>query len=170
MSFIRSEWRKLVLINYTVDPALLENYLPYGTEMDLWEGKCYMSLVGFMFLNTKVFGVKIPYHTNFEEVNLRFYVKRKVHDEWRRGVVFIKEIVPKRMITFVANHLYNENYETLPMNHLWKEKDRSRVIEYAWRKNSKWQFVRLNAEINASEIEPGCETEFITEHYWVMQK
>jgi len=166
MSFITSEWRKLVLVNYTVDPALLKNYLPYGTEMDLWEGKCYLSLVGFMFLNTKVLGLKIPYHTNFEEVNLRFYVKRKVRGEWRRGVVFIKEIVPKRTITYIANHLYNENYETLPMKHHWKEKAHSRVIEYAWEKNSKWQFVRLIAELNSSEIEPGCETEFITEHYW----
>ena len=121
MSFLNAEWRKLVLVNYCIEASVLKKHVPFGTELDIREGKCYVSLVGFMFVNTKLLGVKVPFHINFEEVNLRFYVKRKAHNEWRRGVVFIKEIVPKPMLTFVANTVYKEHYETLPMKHSWEK-------------------------------------------------
>ena len=166
MSFLKAEWRKLAIANYEINPEVLQEYLPYGTELDLWEGKCYVSLVGFMFVNTKVLGVRIPFHVNFEEVNLRFYVKRKENNEWKRGVVFIKEIVPKRAITFVANTVYKENYETLKMNHIWEENDNQRVVEYKWEKYGNWNYFRINAELNLSEIPENSEVEFITEHYW----
>jgi uncharacterized protein YqjF (DUF2071 family) len=166
MSFLKAEWRKLAIANYEVDPSLLSDYLPHGTELDLWNGKCYVSLVGFMFRNTKLLNFKIPFHVNFEEVNLRFYVKRLDTNVWKRGVVFIKEIVPKPALTFVANTVYNENYETLPMKHAWSETDEERQVEYSWRKKAKWQTFSVQARKEAAEIEPGSKTEFITEHYW----
>jgi uncharacterized protein len=92
MPFLYAEWRKLALFNYTIAPEALQPFMPYGTELDLWNGKCYISLIGFMFKNTRVLGLPIPGHINFEEVNLRFYVKRKVNGEWRRGVVFILRV------------------------------------------------------------------------------
>lgn len=116
-TFLTAEWRKLLMANYAVDPKLLAPYLPCKTEIDLLEGTCYVSLVGFMFLNTKLMGIKIPFHTHFEEVNLRFYVRYKDGDQWKRGVVFIKEIVPRPALTWVANTIYKENYETMPMEH-----------------------------------------------------
>jgi len=85
MSFLKAEWRKLAIVNYIIDKKLLSKYLPAGTELDLWNGNCFVSLVGFMFKNTKLLGIKIPFHTNFEEVNLRFYVKRHENGEWKRG-------------------------------------------------------------------------------------
>jgi uncharacterized protein YqjF (DUF2071 family) len=166
MSFLKAEWRRLAIANYAVDPEVLEPHVPFGTELDLWEGKCYVSLVGFMFLNTKLLGVRIPFHSNFEEVNLRFYVKRFDGKEWKRGVVFVKEIVPKRALTFVANTIYKENYETLPMQHSWQENDANRSVEYRWKKNDKWNVFKVEAELNATAIPAGSETEFITEHYW----
>jgi hypothetical protein len=101
-TFLTAEWRKLALANYVIDPKILEKYVPKGTELDIWEGKCFVSLVGFRFLNTKVKGIKVPFHVNFDEVNLRFYVKYLDGNEWKRGVVFIKEIVPKPILSFVA--------------------------------------------------------------------
>ncbi|WP_299703961.1 DUF2071 domain-containing protein [uncultured Pontibacter sp.] len=166
MSFLKAEWRKLAIANYEVDSSLLKDYLPYGTELDLWNGKCYVSLVGFMFLNTKLLNLKIPFHVNFEEVNLRFYVKRLEHDIWKRGVVFIKEIVPKPALTFVANTVYKEHYETLPMKHSWSETESERLVEYSWKKKTKWQTFRVRASKEASLIQSASETEFITEHYW----
>ena len=135
MSFLKAEWRKLVLANYVIDKKILSKYVPVGTELDVWNGNCYVSLVGFMFVNTKLLGIKIPFHINFEEVNLRFYVKRFEDGTWKRGVVFIKEIVPKRALTFVANTVYNENYETLPMEHLWSIENNQRIVQYKWKKN-----------------------------------
>jgi uncharacterized protein len=111
-------------------------------------------------------GLKIPFHTNFEEVNLRFYVRRKVGDKWHRGVVFIKEMVPKAAITFVANTLYNEKYETLPMQHHWEELNGVRKVAYSWRKKSIPQYLQVTAEKSTIEIAPGSEAEFITEHYY----
>ena len=93
MSFLNAEWRKLILANYEIDPNILKKYIPAHTELDIWNGRCYVSLVGFMFVNTKMLGMKIPFHINFEEVNLRFYVKHKSKGEYKRGVVFIKEII-----------------------------------------------------------------------------
>src|SRR5688572_25492729 len=120
MSFLKAEWRKLAIANYAVDPTVLEKYLPAKTELDLWNGTCYVSLVGFRFTNVRLFGIPIPFHRNFEEVNLRFYVRHNHNGEWRRGVVFVKELVPKRAITFVANTIYKENYQTVKMDHRWQ--------------------------------------------------
>lgn len=166
MSFLRAEWRKLAIANYAIEKELLGKYLPSGTELDLWNGNCFVSLIGFMFINTKLLGIKIPFHTSFEEVNLRFYVKRFDNGEWKRGVVFIKEIVPKPALTFVANTIYKENYETLPMEHFWCTEDNLRAIHYKWKKNNKWNSIKIKASTQKFNIEPNSETEFITEHYW----
>lgn len=164
-TFLQAEWRKLVMVNYAVDAKLLEPYLPYKTEIDVWENTCFVSLVGFMFLDTKVKGFKIPFHRNFEEVNLRFYVRHKANEEWKRGVVFIKEIVPKPALTFVANTIYKENYETMPMRHSWKTFDEELIVEYGWKKDG-WNFLRVTTDKKLNAIREGSEEEFITEHYW----
>lgn len=166
MSFLNAEWRKLVLVNYEVDPKILESHVPYGTELDFWQGKCYVSLVGFMFLNTKMLGRRIPFHVNFEEVNLRFYVKREHNGEFRRGVVFIKEIVPKFAITAVANTVYREHYETLRMKHEWLQQDGYLSVSYSWKKKGKWNSVKVKAKTPAKPFPEDSKTEFITEHYW----
>jgi uncharacterized protein YqjF (DUF2071 family) len=124
------------MANYAVEKKILQPYLPSKTEIDLWNDRCYVSLVGFLFLNTKIKGIKIPFHVNFEEVNLRFYVTYKNGNEWRRGVVFIKEIVPKPALTFIANTIYKESYETMPMDHSWKLENNSLNIEYRWKKKA----------------------------------
>jgi|CoawatStandDraft_6_1074263.scaffolds.fasta_scaffold16640_3 hypothetical protein len=166
MSFLNAEWRKLSFANYEISPSFLSKHVPPGTELDLWEGKCFVSLIGFMFLNTKILGIKVPFHINFEEVNLRFYVKRFENNTWKRGAVFIKEIVSKPALTFVANTLYNEHYQTLPMRHHWEENSINRVVTYQWKKNKIWQSFKVCAALTAVEIEKNSETEFITEHYW----
>jgi hypothetical protein len=166
MPFLTAEWRKLILVNYEVPPSALEKHLPFGTELDLWHGRCYVSVVGFLFVNTRIMGIKIPYHTTFEEVNLRFYVKRKVGDNWKRGVVFIKEIVPKPAITIVANSVYKENYQTWPMKHIWQEESVFSSFEYRWRIAAGWQFIKVIAKKEPTIIEEESEAEFITEHYW----
>src|SRR5262245_38215678 len=106
--FLTAEWRDLIMANYEVDPSLLASRVPAGTKLDLHEGKCFVSIVGFMFLDTRVLGFLVPFHVNFEEVNLRFYVRREVGEETRRGVVFVKEIVPRFAIAAVARTLYGE--------------------------------------------------------------
>jgi uncharacterized protein len=164
-NFLTAEWRKLILANYAVDPKILQPYLPAHTELDLWNNVCYVSIVGFMFLNTKLKGIPIPFHRNFEEANLRFYVKHQHGYESRRGAVFIKEIVPKPMISFVANTIYKEHYETMRMNHIWDEKKDSWFVKYAWKKEN-WNSIAVETGKKRLPILPQTEAEFITEHYW----
>lgn len=167
MSFLKAEWRKLAFANYKIDPKLLKAYVPKGTELDLWAGACYVSLVGFMFKNVRVLGLPIPWHRNFEEVNLRFYVKHKTAEgDWRRGVVFVKEIVPRSAITFVANTLYKEHYETQKMRHTWKAETDSLYVAYDWQSKGAWQHFSVHTEPKGLEIPIGGEEEFITEHYF----
>ena len=119
-----------------------------------------------MFLNTKLLGIPIPFHRNFEEVNLRFYVRHHDGQEWKRGVVFIKEIVPKPALTFVANTVYKEHYQTMKMDHAWDECENHRTVMYKWTSNGVSNSFEVKTELDDKEILPGSETEFITEHYW----
>lgn len=164
--FLTAEWRKLVIANYAVDPSVLVPYLPYKTELDFWKGNCYVSLVGFRFIHTKLKGIPIPFHRDFEEINLRFYVRHKDGAAWKRGVTFIKEIVPKPAITWVANSLYKEKYVTLPTRHIWSKSGDSMKIAYEWRHKGIWDSIEVSATQIPAEILHGSEEEFITEHYW----
>ncbi|OUR99383.1 hypothetical protein A9Q86_12495 [Flavobacteriales bacterium 33_180_T64] len=162
MTFLKAYWKNLILINYEIAPNLLKPYVPKGTVLDFYNGKCYISLVGFMFMDTKVLGLKLPNHINFEEVNLRFYVK---HND-KRGVVFIKEIVPKPLITYVANSIYHEHYQTHKMSHKWVHNEQFNYFEYRWKLNSIWQTISVKTENTYTQISEHSETQFITEHYF----
>jgi uncharacterized protein YqjF (DUF2071 family) len=165
--FLKAEWRHLAMLNYEVDPGLLLQAVPEGTDIDRWNGKVFVSLVGFRFLQTKVFGISIPFHRNFDEVNLRFYVRRREGNEIRRGVVFIKEIVPRWAIATVARIVYNENYVALPMSHqVQPNGEAGLTVEYGWESRSGWSRISLAATGNPSLPEEGSEEQFITEHYW----
>jgi uncharacterized protein YqjF (DUF2071 family) len=164
-NFLTAEWRNLAIANYAIDEELLKPFLPAGTGIDRWKDTCYVSLIGFMFLNTRLQSIKIPFHKNFEEVNLRFYVKRFENGIWKRGVTFIKEFVPKPAITFVANTIYKENYETLLMQHNWVIENNTIKVEYKWKKIG-WNSFQIEADYVAQPILEGSEEEFITEHYW----
>jgi len=164
--FLTAEWQNLIMANYIVDPSILAPYVPHGTELDSLSDKTFVSMVGFMFLNTKVLGIPIPFHCDFEEVNLRFYVRYKDENEWKRGVVFIKEIVPKSAISFVANTLYNENYQSLPMKNEFLRDGKYQKISYSWKFKNEWNFLSVNADFKPQKIKEESEAEFITEHYW----
>ena len=164
--FLSAEWRNLLMANYAIDPRVLHKYLPCHTELDEFNGVHYVSLVGFLFANTRVKGIAFPFHTNFEEVNLRFYVRYKENNQWKRGVVFIKELVPKRMITFVANTLYGEKYATHPMRHEWDASGDDLKIAYYWKTRKEWNYIKAVAEKEPASLVKGSEEEFITEHYW----
>jgi hypothetical protein len=165
--FLTAEWRYLAMLNYEVDAGLLYPFVPRGTELDLWNGKAYVSLVGFRFLNTRVFGIAIPFHSNFDEVNLRFYVRRQFENELRRGVVFIREIVPRWAIAAVARAVYNENYVALPMSHeIRATSDGGIAAAYRWKAGNGWCGISLETA-GGCEVPPdGSHQQFITEHYW----
>lgn len=156
------------MLNYEVDPQLLAPFVPSGTELDNWNGKVFVSLVGFRFLKTKLLGIcSIPLHTNFEEVNLRFYVQRREGGEVRRGVTFIKEIVPRRAIAFVARTFYNENYIALPMHHEVRSlPDERLAVAYEWRRGERWNTISVKTHGTPAIPLADSAEQFITEHYW----
>lgn len=165
--FLSAEWRNLVLLNYEVDRKLLTDYVPPGTVLDSFDGRTYMSLVGFQFRHTKLLGfLPIPFHTDFDEVNLRFYVSRKEDNEERRGVVFIGEIVPKWVVAQVARLAYGENYICLPMKHRVSADGASKTAEYAWQLDGAWSKLYAHASVAPRPAQNGSLEQFITEHYW----
>jgi uncharacterized protein len=166
-TFLQAGWKNLLMANYQVDPRILQKHLPPCTELDHFNGIHYVSLVGFLFMDTKVLGISFPFHTTFQEVNLRFYVRYKENGQWKRGVVFVKEIVPRRLISFIANTLYGEKYVCLPMRHNWLTLDNNKLsIEYYWKVNNQWDFIKAIAAQQAEIYAEGTEENFITEHYW----
>ncbi len=160
--FLTAKWKDLVMANYEVAPEILADRLPNGTSLDFNDGKCFVSLVGFMFLETRVLGVPIPFHINFEEVNLRFYVKRETATETRRGVVFVKEIVPRLAIAMVADLIYGEPYECWEMNHTRNETE----VSYAWQKGDSANQIKVEIGENLGVPAENSHGEFIIEHYW----
>ncbi|MEQ8209795.1 MAG: DUF2071 domain-containing protein [Lacipirellulaceae bacterium] len=166
---LRAEWRHLAMINYEIDPKVVEPLAPAGTEIDFWEGKTYVSMVGFLFLNTRIFGMPIPWHINFEEVNLRFYVRRKGPEGWRRGVVFVRELVPRWAIAFVARKLYAEKYWSTKMSYAIspsKESSPPEKATYRWDWRGKPYLMTLQSSDEPIVPEEGSQPQFIAEHYW----
>jgi uncharacterized protein len=166
--FLTAEWRYLVMLNYEIDPKVLLPFVPQGTELDQWNGTTYASMVGFLFLNTRIKGIEFPFHTNFEEVNLRFYVRRKDAGEWKRGVVFIKEIVPRFAIASMARLFYGEKYAAMPMRHAIHMRDGARDlhVDYGWLFRGCWNHLGVSPTGSPQLVQAGSEEEFITEHYW----
>jgi uncharacterized protein YqjF (DUF2071 family) len=175
--FLTAAWRYLVMANYEVDPAVLRPLVPRGTELDEWQGRTVVSMVGFRFLDTRVLGVPIPFHRDFDEVNLRFYVRREGPEGWRRGVVFIKELVPRAAIAWLARVVYNENYVALPMRHDVRLPEEGTAhgggrgvgegaVAYEWRSGGRWNRLAATVAGAPSPLAAGSEAEFITEHYW----
>jgi uncharacterized protein len=166
-TFLTAEWRKLIMANYVVAEDLLQTYLPVGTELEKYDGRCYVSLVGFLFRDTRLRSVPIPFHRTFEEVNLRFYVQHtKSTGERLRGVVFISELVPRFALSLVANAIYGENYATVPLRHLWEQNGEQRSVRYQWRHKSRWNELQVRAALHPQPIEADSAEEFFTEHYW----
>jgi uncharacterized protein YqjF (DUF2071 family) len=164
-----AEWRNLILLNFEIDPAVLASYIPAGTELDFWEDKTYVSIVGFQFLNARLFGVRIPFHSDFEEVNLRFYVRRRAKEGLRRGVVFIREIAPRWAVAITARLLYGENYLCVPMSHEVVTDHgflAPNRVEYRWRLRGQNRHVAIETADPPQRPEHGSHEEYIIEHYW----
>lgn len=165
-TFLKARWQDIVMVNYEVPKQLLIPFLPYDTVLDEFEGKNYVSLVGFQFTNSSIFGLPVPFFGSFDEVNLRFYVKRKLAKEERRGVVFINEIVPWRIVAFLANRLYKEHYSYAAMkSRIWRENDQ-KMLDYDWVNKSSHNFIKAAFSIAEDPIAEGSHEAFIYEHYY----
>jgi uncharacterized protein YqjF (DUF2071 family) len=167
-AFLTAVWRDLVLVNYEAPAALVEPLVPRGTELDRHGGRVFVSLVGFRFLDTRVLGCRLPGHVDFEEVNLRFYVRREIDGEVRRAVTFVKEVVPRRLIAAVARAAYNEPYVALPMESEIRtgDADASTRVRYGWTSAAGDHHVEVLARGAMRLPAPGSDEAFITQHYW----
>jgi uncharacterized protein len=183
---LTARWTDLLLLNFRVPRDVLAALVPPGTEPDIYEGQAYVSVVGFRFHGARLFGLPIPGHTRFDEINLRYYVRRPIDGRSRRGVVFVKEIAPRRAIGAAANWLYNENYITRPMrSHIHVADTRlspGDTIEYAWQTRTtppdcsrplrgrppsrRWNRLSVRVAAPLQPPLPGSFEDFIVENYW----
>jgi hypothetical protein len=167
--FLSAEWRYLAMLTYRVEPDVLQPLVPAGTTLDLWRNSPYISIVGFLFQNTRILGVPIPLHRTFEEVNLRFYVRREIDGETRRGVTFIRELVPRIAVAAVARAVYNEPYRALRMRHqivAGATSGESTAAEYGWTAMRRRAGLRVTTSGPARPLRPDSDEAFITRRQW----
>ena len=164
--FLKAKWENIIMANYQIEPKLLLPFLPKGVSLDLYQGKAYVSLVGFMFKNTKLFNVPIPFFGSFEEINLRFYVVRKEGDELKRGVVFINETIPYRLVAWIANKLYKEHYTVVPTKHQLIKTSESNHIQFEWLLQKKWNSIAVDFDSKTESMKTDSLEKFIYEHYY----
>jgi uncharacterized protein YqjF (DUF2071 family) len=165
-TFLSARWENLIMANYEVHPDVLTPYLPHGVELDFHNNKTYVSLVGFMFKRTSLFNIPIPFFGTFEEINLRFYVKRVEGDSIKRGVVFINETVPHKIVAWLANKLYKEHYIAIPTKNTIEIKSLSKNIRYDWKINKEWNHIAVDVANVKEQMLEGSIEEFIFEHYY----
>ena len=165
-TFLSARWENLIMANYEVDPDVLTAHLPKGIELDYYNNKTYVSLVGFMFKKTSLFNIPIPFLGTFEEINLRFYVKRVEGDTIKRGVVFINETVPYKLVAWLANKLYKEHYIAIPTKNVIEVANATKNIRYEWKINNAWNHLAVNATKANQPMVPESIEEFIFEHYY----
>ena len=155
------------MLNYVVDPEVLAPHVPRGTELETHGGRHFISLVGFLFLDTRLFGLPAFFHRNFEEVNLRFYVRRRVGEESRAGVVFIRELVPLPLVSEVARLAYNESYRTVPMQHrLVETNGRLQSVEYQFGRPRDQCRLAVHVNGDAREVQAGSDEHFLSDRGW----
>jgi uncharacterized protein YqjF (DUF2071 family) len=164
--FLKANWENIIMANYEIDPEILHPFLPKGVELDLFNGKCYVSLVGFMFKNTKLFNIPIPYFGTFEEINLRFYVVRKEVNKIKRGVVFINETIPYPIVAWMANKLYKEHYTVVPTKHQITKENKTQKIKFEWLLNKNWNSIEVESSNESSAMQSNSLEQFIYEHYY----
>ena len=165
-TFLSARWENLIMANFEVNPKLLNPYLPKGVELDYFHNKTYVSLVGFMFKETSLFKIPIPFLGTFEEINLRFYVKRVEGNTIKRGVVFINETVPFKVVAWLANKLYKEHYISIPTKHEIDKTGVTQKIQYDWKINKRWNYIAVHAAKKNEPMLPESIEEFIFEHYY----
>ena len=168
-AFLSAAWRHLAMLNYRVEPRLLAPYVPPGTMLDLWDGAPFMSVIAFLFDDTKILGVPIPFHTTFPEVNLRIYTRREAGDETRRGVTFIRELAPRHAVAWTARFAYNEPYRALPMRRriaMAADPGGSTSVDYEWSAGGAWSGVHMTARGRPIPIQSGSHEDFIAHRRW----
>ena len=165
--FLKAKWEDIIMANYEIAPELLLPFLPKGLTLDFYEGKAFVSLVGFMFKNTKLFNISIPWFGSFEEINLRFYVKRVEKDgKIKRGVVFINETIPYPIVAWMANKLYNEHYTVVPTKHRIEKNGQNKLVQFDWKLGPKWNSIQVQCEIQSNPMTANSFEQFIFEHYY----
>ena len=164
--FLKANWENIIMANYEIDPEILIPFLPKGVSLDLFNGKAYISLVGFMFKKTKLFNIPIPVLGTFEEINLRFYVIRKEGNQIKRGVVFINETIPYKIVAWMANKLYKEHYTVVPTKHKLRIKEENQKIKFEWLLNQKWNSIYVESETKTEVMQSESLEKFIYEHYY----
>ncbi|MES2392585.1 MAG: DUF2071 domain-containing protein [Acidobacteriota bacterium] len=166
-TFLTAQWRKLIMAQYEVSPEILEPFLPEGVELDLFRNRCYISLVGFLYDRVRLLRMPIPFHTSFEGINLRFYVRRmNAMGTWDRGVVFIREFVPSPAIGLIGKAIYDQEYTTAPTAHRIIPSENHLSVEYMWTFDGRAQRMCVEAALTPEPVVEGSEEEFMTDHYW----
>lgn len=163
--FLRANWRWMAVLNYPAGAESLQRLLPPGLRLETWEGRAWVSVVGLLFEDPSAFGLPVPLHRRFAEVNLRTYARVDAPGPPRRGLVFLGEVVSSPLVALGARLIQNKQYRTAPVRFSRDEGPGRDCFEYSWRTRRRWSV--LSAETWGEPFVPpeGSEAEFFTQHY-----
>ena len=165
-----ARWSNLILATYRVDPDVLVPLLPPGCRLDLVDGRGLASLVAFDFLDARVLGVRWPGFVNFPEVNLRFYVRHGRDDDEgnteRRGVVFVREFVPQRVVAALARWVYNEPYRATRMRSQVVEGDGMLTVRHRLTVARRERTIGVTADVARHHHPADSPEAYLIEHQW----
>ncbi|NQY79057.1 MAG: DUF2071 domain-containing protein [Candidatus Caenarcaniphilales bacterium] len=104
---MQQTWSNLIFIHQEVDPQSLMKIIPAPLELDLLDGKAYISFVPFKMKDIKVLDLPlIPYFSSILEFNLRTYVRYK----GQKAVYFFSLDANKSLHIEVARLFFKLNY------------------------------------------------------------
>ena len=97
-----------------------------GVEPDRWNGKTHASLVALEMRDVRVRGWRIPGFTAHPQVNFRVYARHRAHP----AVVFVRELVPSRIIAAIGRLRYGEPFQTARISTRVMEGTADLTVEY----------------------------------------
>jgi uncharacterized protein YqjF (DUF2071 family) len=161
-AFLTAQWSNVGLITYDVDASLLRSLLPTDCELDMRDGRAFVSFVMFDFLQTRVKGIRWPGYVNFPEINLRFYVRHA----GQRGVCFVRELVPRRLIAWIARTIYNEPYVATAMRSEISQSDGMIQARHRFFFANRWHQATVSGRVPAVRPPLNSVEHFFKEHEW----
>jgi uncharacterized protein YqjF (DUF2071 family) len=130
-----------------------------------------LSLVAFHFADNRVLGVPIPFAREYDQINLRFYVRRRLEDGgWRRGVVFLRELAPAKPVVAGARFVYGERYDCVPVTARVRPPGaagtRGGRAVYRWRDRHQVHRLAVDFHGPAALPGPGSLEDFLTDRHF----
>jgi uncharacterized protein len=155
-------WHDLLFAHWPVDLRMLQEKVPPGLRIDLYENQAWLGVIPFHMTNVAPRGVpSIPFVSSFPELNVRTYVTR----DGRPGIYFLSLDAGSAIAVAAARTLFHLPYYTATMD----VDVEGGMVRYSSRRKTSMPIARFEATYQAvgpvQTHAPGSLEYFLTERY-----